>query len=121
MKHRKGNKQLNRNQAARSALLRTQAVSLITHGKIKTTEAKAKYLKSFCEKMITVAIDGDLSSRRSLLKKLHDESAVKTLIDNVAPMFKGRSGGYTRIVRLGQRHGDAAPIVQLEIIQEDKK
>lgn len=116
MRHQKTTKKLDRNSAGRRALLRTQAISLFTYGKIATTEAKAKFLKPQCEKMITQALKGDLAARRLLLKKLDNEKAVKQLMEEVAPRFKDRKGGYTRIVRLDRRAGDAAQRVQLEII-----
>lgn len=116
MRHQKTTKKLDRNSAGRKALMRTQAISLFMLGKIITTEAKAKSLKPQCEKMITQAIKGDLAARRLLLKKLDNEKAVSHLIEEVAPRFKDRNGGYTRIIRLNHRVGDAAQRVQLEII-----
>lgn len=116
MRHQKSTKKLDRNSAARAALLRTQAVSLFMNGKIVTTEAKAKYLRPFCEKLITKAKQSDLAARRQLLKNLHDEKTVSHLLADVAPRCKERAGGYTRIVRLNKRAGDAAQRVQLEII-----
>ena len=116
MRHRKKTAIIGRSKAARSALLRTQAVSLIKNKKITTTEAKTKLLKSYIERLTTKAKKGTLASEREINKKLNNHGATKELIKNIAPKYKDRKGGYTRIVKLGRRKGDGAPVSQIEFI-----
>jgi large subunit ribosomal protein L17 len=100
-------------------MLSTMAVQLFTHGGIKTTEAKAKALRPYAEKLITSAKKGDLASRRAVLKDIPDRDAVAHLFHEVAPRFEDREGGYTRILKLGPRKGDAAPMARIELVDSD--
>ncbi|HAG06627.1 MAG: 50S ribosomal protein L17 [Clostridia bacterium 62_21] len=100
----------------RRALLRNQVTSLFKHGRIKTTEPRAKEVKALAEKMITLAKRGDLAARRQVLAFVWEESVVRKLFDNIAPKYDERAGGYTRIVKLGHRRGDGAPLVMLELL-----
>ena len=95
------------------------AGSLIEHGRIKTTEAKAKAVKPFAEQMITLGKRGDLAARRQAIAKLRSQDVVHVLFSEVAPRFAERPGGYTRIVKLGPRAGDAAEMVYLEFVDFD--
>jgi large subunit ribosomal protein L17 len=90
--------------------------SLIRHGRIQTTAARAKEVRGLAEKMVTLGKRGDLSARRQALAYILDEAVVKQLFDDVGPKYESRQGGYTRIVRLGNRKGDAAPIVMIELV-----
>ena len=117
MRHRKKNKTLGRKDGARSALMRSLATSLILYEKIKTTEAKARVLRPYVEKMITLGKKNTLHARRQLLAKLYLETAVKKVLDELSPRMKNRNGGYLRIVKLGQRQGDAAKIVRIEFVE----
>src|SRR5919202_1913261 len=116
MRHRKAGKKLGRDSAHRKALYSNLAGSLIEHGRIRTTEAKAKAVKPFAEQMITLGKRGDLHARRLALAQLRSQEVVHQLFANVAPRFAGRPGGYTRIVKLGPRQGDAADMVYLELV-----
>mgnify|MGYP000873793243 FL=1 len=104
------------NSGRRKALLRNIVTSLLKHGKIETTEARAKELCSLAEKMITLGKKGDLASRRHALEFLLDESVVKDLFDNIGPKYADRQGGYTRIIKKGYRRGDAAEMVVVELV-----
>ncbi|NLN07005.1 MAG: 50S ribosomal protein L17 [Firmicutes bacterium] len=101
---------------ARRAMLRNLATSMILTGRIKTTEAKAKQLRSIAEKMITLGKRNDLHARRQALAYLLDENAVKKLFDDIAPRYADRQGGYTRILKLGTRRGDAAAMAIIEFV-----
>tara|TARA_Y100001980_G_C14547584_1_gene328255 strand:+ start:2218 stop:2550 length:333 start_codon:yes stop_codon:yes gene_type:complete len=92
------------------------ASALITHKKIKTTDAKAKELRRFVEPLITFAKKGDLHSRRQVLKKIPHKPIVKELFDNIAPECLNRNGGYTRIIKLGFRDNDCAPVSMIEFV-----
>jgi large subunit ribosomal protein L17 len=116
MRHRRAGKKLGRDSAHRRALYSNLAGSLIEHGRIKTTEAKAKAVKPFAEQMITLGKRGDLHSRRLALAELRSQLVVHQLFAEVAPRFADRPGGYTRIVKLGPRLGDAAEMVYLELV-----
>jgi large subunit ribosomal protein L17 len=116
MRHRRAGKKLGRDSAHRKALYSNLAGSLIEHGRIKTTEAKAKAVKPFAEQMITLGKRGDLHARRLALAELRSQDVVHQLFADVAPRFADRPGGYTRIVRLGPRNGDAAEMVYLELV-----
>lgn len=104
------------NMARRKALLRNIVTSLLKHGKIETTEAKAKELNAFAEKMITLAKKGDLASKRQAMSFLLDESVVVQLFDQIGPKYADRQGGYTRIIRTGFRRGDSAEMVLVELV-----
>jgi large subunit ribosomal protein L17 len=115
MRHQKNTVKLGRSQAHRDALLANQVVSLIEHSRIKTTLAKAKAVRPFAEKLVTLGKKNTLHARRTALSYLrHNEGAVHRLFDEVAPRAAERKGGYTRIIKLGQRTSDAAPMALLE-------
>ncbi len=131
MRHRISGKQLNRTSSHRKAMRRNMAASLIQHGAIRTTERKAKELRRFVERIITIARQGTLHARRRVLAELGDramtdddgvfmdKSVVQKLFDEVAPMYSDRPGGYTRIIRLDEpRLGDAGQQVILQLIDE---
>ncbi|HEX6664953.1 MAG TPA: 50S ribosomal protein L17 [Gaiellaceae bacterium] len=119
MRHRRVGKKLGRDSAHRKALYSNLAGALIEHGRIKTTEAKAKAVKPFAEQMITLGKRGDLHARRLALAELRSQDVVHQLFADVAPRFADRPGGYTRIVKLGPRIGDAAEMVYLELVDFD--
>jgi large subunit ribosomal protein L17 len=116
MRHRRAGKKLGRDSAHRKALYSNLAGALIEHGRIKTTVAKAKAVKPFAEQMITLGKRGDLHARRLALAELRSQDFVHQLFADVAPRFADRPGGYTRIVKLGPRYGDAAEMVYLELV-----
>jgi large subunit ribosomal protein L17 len=116
MRHRRSGKKLGRDSAHRRALYSNLAGALIEHGRIKTTQAKAKAVKPFAEQMITLGKRGDLHARRLALAELRSQDVVHQLFAEVAPRFAERPGGYTRIVKLGPRLGDAAEMVYLELV-----
>jgi large subunit ribosomal protein L17 len=116
VKHARAGKKLGRDSAHRKALYSNLAGSLFQHGRIKTTEAKAKAVKPFAEQMITLGKRGDLAARRRALAELRSQDVVRELFAEVAPRFAERPGGYTRIVKLGPRQGDAAEMVYLELV-----
>jgi large subunit ribosomal protein L17 len=99
-------------------MLANLATSLFRHGRIQTTETKAKRLRPLAEQLITRAKRGDLHSRRRVLTVVRDKDVVFTLFDQIAPRFANRSGGYTRIVKTGPRKGDAAPMAIIELVEE---
>jgi len=119
MRHAKAGKKLGRDSAHRKALYSNLTGALIEHGRIETTEAKAKAVKPFAEKMITLGKRGDLHARRQALAVLRSNDVVHQLFAEVAPRFADRAGGYTRIVKLGPRLGDAADMVYLELVDHD--
>lgn len=100
----------------RRAMLRSLVTSFLKHGKIETTETRAKETKRLAEKMITLAKRGDLHARRQVLAFVHEEEVVQNLFDNVAPKYAERNGGYTRIYKKGPRRGDGAEVVILELV-----
>ena len=116
MRHHRAGKKLGRDTAQRKALYSGLAGALIEHGRIKTTEAKAKAVKPFAEQMITLGKRGDLHARRLALAELRSQDVVHQLFAEVAPRFAERPGGYTRIVKLGPRNGDSADMVYLELV-----
>jgi large subunit ribosomal protein L17 len=100
-------------------LLANLATALFEHGKITTTEAKARRLRPYAERLITFAKRGDLSARREVLTVVTDKSVVHTLFTEIGPQFATREGGYTRITKIGPRKGDNAPLAVIELVQED--
>ena len=116
MRHARAGKKLGRDSAHRKALYSNLAGALIEHGRIKTTLAKAKAVKPIAEQMITLGRRGDLHARRQALAYLHSNDVVTMLFSEVAPRFTDRPGGYSRIVKLGPRWGDAAEMVYLELV-----
>ena len=119
MRHARSGRKLGRDASHRKALYSNLTGSLIVHGRIETTEAKAKAVKPFAEKMITLAKRGDLSARRQAMAALRSNDVVHALFADVAPRFADRPGGYTRIVKMGPRQGDAAEMVLLELVDHD--
>jgi large subunit ribosomal protein L17 len=116
MRHQRAGKKLGRDSAHRKALYANLAGALIEHGRVKTTEAKAKAVKPLAEQLITLGRRGDLAARRQAIATLRSKDVVHQLFADVAPRFKDRPGGYTRIVKLGPRYGDAATMVYLELV-----
>ena len=116
MKHRIKGSGLNRPAEVRKRLIRSMMGSLLRYERITTTETRAKELRRHIEKLVTTARRGDLHSRRLALSTLPDPPAVAKLFDVVAPRFKDRPGGYTRVTRLGPRKGDGAPMAQIEFV-----
>ncbi len=116
MRHRKKNNTLGRVKAQRDALLRNLAESLILHGAISTTRAKAKALRGFVEPLITTAKGGQLADRRLLISRLYTDEAVNKLMDVLGPQYKDRTGGYTRIIKTGFRPTDGAEKVRIELV-----
>ena len=125
MRHRNAHRKLGRVSEHRTALLRNQAEALLAHEKIETTVPKAKELRPFVERLITIAKRGvkandpkgvSLSARRLVMRDVLNETVVTKLFDELAPRFMERPGGYTRILKLGHRRGDAAEIAQIELI-----
>ncbi|MBA2622332.1 MAG: 50S ribosomal protein L17 [Chthoniobacterales bacterium] len=114
MRHQKKTVKLGRTAAHRKSLLANQVCSLIEHQRIKTTLAKAKAVRPLAEKMVTLGKKGSLHARRTALATLRQKNAVKKLFDDIAPRAADRNGGYTRIVKLGARKSDAAPIAFIE-------
>lgn len=119
MQHNRAGRKLGRTTAHRKSLFRNQLSSLLTHERITTTLPKAKELRPLAEKMITLGKRGGLHARRLAVKNLPDKDAVKRLFDEIAPRFKERAGGYTRIMKLGRRPGDGAEMAILEFIDFD--
>jgi large subunit ribosomal protein L17 len=116
MRHRKNGRTLGRKRDPRKALLRGLATNFLLYEKIQTTEAKAKEIRPIVEKLITTGKKNDLNARRKLLAYLYTENAVKKVIDEISPRYQERNGGYTRIVKIGPRKGDGAPMVVLELV-----
>jgi large subunit ribosomal protein L17 len=117
MAHRIDGRKLGRTTGPRLALYRNLTVSVLRYERIRTTEAKAKEVRGRVERMITLAKRGDLTARRAVISEFPNEPlVVRKLFDEIAPKYADRTSGYTRIVRIGQRPGDAAEIVQLELV-----
>lgn len=114
MRHQVAGRKLNRSGSHRVALFRNLVVALIRHGKIRTTDAKAKELRRFADRAVTLGKQGTLHAKRRAFAKIRDEDAVSKLFGELATRFASRPGGYTRIVKLGIRRGDAAPISIVE-------
>lgn len=107
---------LGRNTGHRKAMLRNLVTSLLRDERITTTETRAKEVRSIAEKMISLAKQGDLSARRQALEYIYEEKVVRKLFDTYGPKYADRQGGYTRIVKIGHRRGDAAQMVLLELV-----
>jgi large subunit ribosomal protein L17 len=115
--HRIGGRKLSRKQGPRLALYKNLTVSVLRYERIKTTEAKAMEVRGRVERMISLAKRGDLTARRAVIAEFPNEPLVITkLFDEIAPKYADRTSGYTRIVKIGLRRGDAAPIVQIELV-----
>jgi len=118
MRHRNHTGRLGVNYGHRRALLANLATALLTHGRIETTEAKAKAIRPYVEKLITLGKRGDLHARRQALSQLGKRPIVDRLFNDVAPSYAERAGGYTRMVKTGFRAGDAAPMAVVELVAE---
>jgi large subunit ribosomal protein L17 len=116
MRHHRSGRKLGRDAAHRKALYANLASALLEHGRIKTTEAKAKEVRPIVEEMITLGKRGDVAARRQAVAFLRSKGVVHVLFADVAPRFADRQGGYTRIVKIGPRQGDAAPMAYLELV-----
>lgn len=109
-------RKLGRVSSHRNLMLRNLATDILKHGKVTTTEMKAKEAKRMVEKMITLGKRGDLHARRQAMAYLMDETVVKNLFDEIAPKYSERKGGYTRLMKLGPRRGDGAPMAIVELV-----
>ena len=119
MRHRVGHRKLQRTSSHRTALFRNMAAALIKHEQITTTTAKAKELRPYVEKLVTLAKKGGLSNRRLAQGRLMDEAQLAKLFDVIGPRYAERAGGYTRIVKAGIRASDSAPIAIIEFVDRD--
>lgn len=117
MRHLNAGRKLSRNSSHRRALMRNMVTSLIEHGRIRTTDAKAKELRRWADRMVTLGKQGTVAARRRARAFVQTDAAVFKLFSEVAPRFANRAGGYTRIIKLGQRAGDAAPISIIEFTE----
>ena len=118
MRHRKIGKKLNRTSAHRKALMRNMVTSLLDHERIETTDAKAKALRGVADRMITLGKRGDLHARRQAMSVIRSKEVTAKLFDELAERFRDRPGGYTRVIKVGNRVGDAAPISIIELVEE---
>lgn len=116
MRHKKRGRKLGRTASHRKAMLSNMASSLIKYGRIKTTKAKGKELKRFIERLITIAKEGTLHARRRVSSSIKEKSLVKKLFEEIAPKYKERNGGYTSLLHLGPRKGDAAQMVLVTFV-----
>ena len=120
MRHGIAPRKLNRTASHRKAMFANMAASLIEHEQIVTTLPKAKEMKPFMDKLITLAKRGDLHARRQAVSKVRDEAAVKKLFEVFGERYKDRNGGYTRVLKAGFRHGDNAPRAVIELVDRDE-
>ena len=116
MRHRKSGRKLNRSGSHRSALLRNMVTSLLEHERIQTTDAKAKELRGVAERMITLGKRGDLHARRQALSVIRSKDVTSKVFGELAERYRERPGGYTRVIKLGHRHGDAAALSIIELV-----
>ena len=116
MRNRKKGRQLSRTRSHRKATLRNMATSLFMHERIETTTAKAKELRPYAERLITLARRGDVHARRLAAMKIQDRQVLGKLFDDIAPRYMERPGGYTRVLKLGNRKGDAAEMSLIELV-----
>lgn len=117
MRHKRKGRKLGRTSSHREAMLSNMVVSFFQHERIKTTEPKSKELRRTAEKLITLAKRGDLHSRRLAARNVHDKEILKKLFENIGPRYTNRDGGYTRIIKLGTRFGDGAPMASIELVE----
>jgi len=115
MRHLKAGRKLGRSSAHRDSLYRNLVAELLSHDRIKTTDEKAKEIRRFADRMVTLGKTGTLAARRRAVAYVRDQKAVQRLFSDIAERFKDRPGGYTRIVKLGVRHGDAASMSLIEL------
>ncbi|QOX78474.1 50S ribosomal protein L17 [Trichlorobacter lovleyi] len=118
MRHNNSGRRLGRTTSHRIAMFRNMVTSLLNHERIVTTDAKAKEIRSVAEKMITLGKRGDLHAHRQAAAYIREKSVVTKLFSTIAPRYKDRAGGYTRIIKLGQRLGDAASLSVIELVEE---
>ena len=118
MRHRSKGRLLSRTKAHRRAMLRNMASSLFQHDKVETTNAKAKELRPYAERLITLARRGDLHARRQVERQIKDRDVAGRLFKEIGPRFAARPGGYTRILKLGHRQGDGAEMARIELLGE---
>jgi large subunit ribosomal protein L17 len=116
MRHRKKGRLFNRTAEHRVAMMRNLATSLFLHGRVKTTTAKAKELRQYAEPLITKAKRGDLHARRLVARRIQDDTALSKLFEEIGPRYAERAGGYTRVLHLGHRPGDAADMSIIELV-----
>lgn len=116
MRHRKAGRRLGRNSSHRKATMKNLALALFKYNAIETTVAKSKELRGFAEPLITMAREDTVANRRRAFAELRDDAVVSKLFTEIAPSFANRPGGYTRILRLGNRVGDAAPMARIELV-----
>jgi len=121
MRHNSAGRRLGRTTSHRIAMFRNMVTSFLEHGKITTTDAKAKELRSIAEKMITLGKKGDLHATRQAAAYIRDKKVVTKLFTTIAPMYADRPGGYTRIIKLGIRPGDNAPVSVIELVEAEMK
>ncbi len=120
MRHRKDHRKLNRTPAHRKAMLRNLVTSLLDHEQVRTTDARAKEIRRVAERMITLGKRGTLHARRQALETLRSKDVAKKLFDTLADRYRDRAGGYTRILKLGRRVGDSAPLSLIQLVQEQE-
>jgi large subunit ribosomal protein L17 len=120
MRHKKAGRRFSRDSAHRQAMFSNMAAALIRHEQIVTTLPKAKDLQRVVDKYITLAKRGDLNSRRLAASRMRDEDMVKKLFAVLAPRYKDRAGGYTRVLKAGYRYGDSAPVAVIELVDRDE-
>jgi large subunit ribosomal protein L17 len=116
MRHLNSGRKLSRNSSHRWAMMRNMVTSLLREEKIQTTDPKAKELRRWTDHVITLGKDGSLHARRQALAIIQDKSVVHKLFETIATRFENRAGGYTRIIKIGRRHGDAAPVSLIELL-----
>lgn len=119
MRHNKAGRRLGRTTSHRVAMFRNMVTSLLNHERVVTTDSKAKEIRSVAEKMITLGKRGDLHAIRLASSYIREKAVVTKLFSTIAPRYKDRNGGYTRIIKLGQRLGDAAQLSVIELVEED--
>jgi large subunit ribosomal protein L17 len=119
MRHGDAHRKLGRTTSHRTAMFANMAASLIKHEQITTTLPKAKELRPFVEKLVTLAKRGDLHARRIAISRVRDVDQVRKLFDTLGPRYKGRDGGYTRVLKAGFRYGDNAPVAVIEFVDRD--
>lgn len=120
MRHNKSGRRLGRNSSHRKAMLRNMVTSLLDHERITTTDARAKEVRKIAEKLVTLGKRGDLHARRQALSVVFDKKIVAKLFDRLAPRFQDRPGGYTRIIKVGNRLGDNAPVSIIEFVEQEQ-
>jgi large subunit ribosomal protein L17 len=118
VRHRRKGRQLGRTASHRNAMLSNMATSLFRHERIQTTSAKAKELRPFAERLITLARRGDLHARRQAARSIHDKETLKKLFDTLGPRYADRDGGYMRVLKLGRRQGDGAEVALVQLIEQ---